>query len=221
MTGPLASAEAGTTVLDVIAGDRLLPVVVLDDAEVAPRLGAALVAGGLRSVEVTLRTPAAVAAIHALADHTALVVGAGTVTSADQVDQVVDAGARFVVCPGFSAAVVRRCQKHGVPVIPGVATPTEIQMALDAGLSVLKFFPAERLGGLPMLEALAAPYPGLRFVPTGGITTANLRGYLDHPSVLAVGGTWMVAAGLLTAGRWDDVTTLTAAALAAAREGDR
>ncbi|MFC0097850.1 bifunctional 4-hydroxy-2-oxoglutarate aldolase/2-dehydro-3-deoxy-phosphogluconate aldolase [Micromonospora marina] len=220
MAGPVTAA-AGTTVLDVVAGDRLLPVVVLDDVEAAPPLGAALKAGGLRTVEVTLRTRTAVAAIRALADHTDLVVGAGTVTTVDQVEQVIDAGARFVVCPGFSAAVVRRCQEHGVPVIPGVATPTEIQTALDAGLSVLKFFPAEQLGGLPMLKALAAPYPGLRFVPTGGITTANLRGYLDHPSVLAVGGTWMVAAGLLAAGRWDDVTTLTAAALAAAREGDR
>ncbi|GHJ52850.1 bifunctional 4-hydroxy-2-oxoglutarate aldolase/2-dehydro-3-deoxy-phosphogluconate aldolase [Micromonospora chersina] len=215
----MSAAEA--TVLDTLARERVLPVVVLDDAHAALPLGAALAAGGLTTAEVTLRTPAALDAIRTLADRTDLLVGAGTVTSAEQVDRVVDAGARFVVSPGFSAAVVDRCRRHGVPAIPGVATPTEIQMALDAGVSVVKFFPAEQLGGLPMLTALAAPFPGLRFVPTGGIGAGTLRGWLDHPAVLAVGGTWMVAAGLLRAGRWDDVTTLTAAAVAAGREEDR
>ncbi|MER7455929.1 bifunctional 4-hydroxy-2-oxoglutarate aldolase/2-dehydro-3-deoxy-phosphogluconate aldolase [Micromonospora sp. NPDC126480] len=221
MTGPLAAPELGNTVLDTLAGDRILPVVVLEDADRATPLGAALAGGGVRTIEVTLRTRAALAAIRTLAERTDLIVGAGTVTSADQVDHVVDAGARFVVCPGFSTAVVRRCQQRDVTVIPGVATPTEIQMALDAGLSVVKLFPAEQLGGLPMLKALAAPFPGLRFVPTGGVTTANLRGYLDHPAVLAVGGTWMAAAALLAAGRWDDVTKLTTAAVAESRESDR
>ncbi|NGM16244.1 bifunctional 4-hydroxy-2-oxoglutarate aldolase/2-dehydro-3-deoxy-phosphogluconate aldolase [Verrucosispora sioxanthis] len=205
----------------MLAADRILPVVALDNADWATPLGAALAAGGVHTIEVTLRTRAALAAIRTLTDRTDLIVGAGTVTSAEQVDHVVDAGARFVVCPGFSSGVIRRCQRREVTVIPGVATPTEIQMALDAGLSVVKLFPAEQLGGLPMLKALAAPFPGLRFVPTGGVTTANLRGYLDHPAVLAVGGTWMAPAALLAAGRWDDVTSLTTAAVTESRESDR
>ncbi len=219
MEHSLTTPSLGANALDAVAADRILPVVVLDDAAAAQPLGEALAAGGLHTIEVTLRTRTALSTIRTLAERTDLVIGAGTVTSTEQVDHVVDAGARFVVCPGFSAAVVRRCRQRDVPVIPGVATPTDIQMALDAGLSVVKFFPAEQLGGLPMLTALAAPYPFLSFVPTGGISTANLRGYLDHPAVLAVGGTWMVAAGLLAAGRWDDVTALTAAALSASRQG--
>jgi 2-dehydro-3-deoxyphosphogluconate aldolase/(4S)-4-hydroxy-2-oxoglutarate aldolase len=130
-------------VVDLIGITRLLPVVVLDDAKVAPLLAGALVAGGLRTVEITFRTSGAAAAISAVADRGDLLVGAGTVVTADQVDRAVDAGARFVVSPGFGPSVVRRCQQLGVPVFPGVATAAEIQMALDAGLSVVKFFPAD------------------------------------------------------------------------------
>lgn len=217
----LWAPPAGNPVTDILASDRILPVVVLDNADDAVPLGAALAAGGLQTIEVTLRTRAALTAIRNLSARADLLVGAGTVTSADQVDHVADAGARFVVCPGFSTSVVRRCQQRRIPVVPGVATPTEIQMALEVGVSVVKLFPAEQLGGLPMLKALSAPFPGMRFIPTGGITTANLRSYLDHPAVLAVGGTWMVTAALLAERRWDDVTAITAAALAASREGDR
>jgi 2-dehydro-3-deoxyphosphogluconate aldolase/(4S)-4-hydroxy-2-oxoglutarate aldolase len=203
--------------IDVLGEQRVLPVVVAHDAAQAAPLGAALLAGGLRCVEVTFRTAAAPAAIHALASDPALVVGAGTVLTADQVDQALDAGARFVVSPGFSPAVVRRCQRHDLPVFPGVATATEIQTALDAGVHTVKFFPAEQLGGAGMIRALAAPYRSVRFIPTGGVTSDNLLDYLRIPSVLAVGGTWMVAAGLVAAGRWDEVTALTRRAVDLAR----
>jgi 2-dehydro-3-deoxyphosphogluconate aldolase/(4S)-4-hydroxy-2-oxoglutarate aldolase len=143
-------------------------------------------------------------------------VGAGTVLTPDQVDRAVAAGARFIVSPGFSPAVVRHCQEIDIPVFPGVATATEIQAAMEAGLRTLKFFPAEPLGGLPMVKALAAPFPGLKFIPTGGISAAQLGEYLAHPSVLAVGGSWMVAPKLIAAADWPEITRLTAEAVAVA-----
>jgi 2-dehydro-3-deoxyphosphogluconate aldolase/(4S)-4-hydroxy-2-oxoglutarate aldolase len=198
-------------VLETIAATRILPVVVLEDADAAPDLAAALTAGGLRAAEVTFRTAAAADTIAAT----------GTVLTPAQVDQAADAGARFVVSPGFSPAVVRRCQERGLPVFPGAATATEIQMAVDAGLETVKFFPAEQLGGVGMIKALAAPFRSVRFIPTGGVNTDNLADYLALPAVLAVGGTWMVAPALLAAGRWDEVTRLTAATVAAARSDTR
>lgn len=208
-------------VIETIAENRLLPVAVVRDVAAAAPLGQAVRAGGLRCLEITFRTDAAEAAIRSLAADPELVVGAGTVLSVDQVDRAVSAGARFVVSPGFSAAVVRRCQDLGVPVVPGVATASEIQAALAAGVEVVKFFPAEQLGGAAMVRALAAPFRGVRFVPTGGITAELLPGYLALPSVLAVGGTWMVAQDLVDRGDWDRVTVLTAAAVAAVSGGDR
>lgn len=202
----------------IIAAGRLLPVVVLHDADQAAPLGEALLAGGLNCIEVTFRTDAAAAAIQTLARQPEILVGAGTVLTGDQVDQAVDAGARFVVSPGFSASVVARCQERGVPVFPGVASATEIMTALDAGVHTLKFFPAEQLGGVAMVKALAAPFRSVRFIPTGGVTTANLATYLANPAVLAVGGTWMVAADLLVAGQWDEVTRRTRAAVDLVRE---
>jgi 2-dehydro-3-deoxyphosphogluconate aldolase/(4S)-4-hydroxy-2-oxoglutarate aldolase len=204
-------------VLDMLSADRILPVVILSDASQAEPLAAALLAGGLRCAEVTFRTEAAEAGIRTMTAKSDLLVGAGTVLTAEQVDRAVDAGARFVVSPGFGPAVVRRCQEHGVPVFPGVATATEIQMALDAGLDTVKFFPAEQLGGVTMVKALAAPFRAVRFVPTGGVTAENLAGYLGLPAVLAVGGTWMVAAELLRAGAWDEVTRRCADSVQAAR----
>jgi 2-dehydro-3-deoxyphosphogluconate aldolase/(4S)-4-hydroxy-2-oxoglutarate aldolase len=206
-----------TSVASTIGEGRILPVVVLNDARDADPLAAALVQGGLHSIEVTFRTEAAADAIRAMSERPELLVGAGTVLTPAQVDQAVEAGARFVVSPGFGPAVVRHCQQLGVPIFPGAATATEIQMARDAGLDTVKFFPAEQLGGIGMVKALAAPFRSQRFIPTGGVNTANLAGYLAHPAVLAVGGTWMVAPDLLAAGRWDEVTARTAAAVAAAR----
>ncbi|HYN94453.1 MAG TPA: bifunctional 4-hydroxy-2-oxoglutarate aldolase/2-dehydro-3-deoxy-phosphogluconate aldolase [Pilimelia sp.] len=208
-----------TSVQDVeqiMGATRLVPVVVLADAKAADPLAEALLAGGLRTAEVTFRTPAAADAIREMARRPEFFVGAGTVLTPEQVDRAVDAGARFVVTPGFAPRVVARCVERGVPVFPGVATGTEVQMALDAGLSTVKFFPAEQLGGIAMIKALSAPYRDVKFIPTGGVTTGNLAGYLAHPAVLAVGGTWMVAPDLLGAGDWDEVTRRTAAAVAAA-----
>ncbi|MEV0425764.1 bifunctional 4-hydroxy-2-oxoglutarate aldolase/2-dehydro-3-deoxy-phosphogluconate aldolase [Micromonospora sp. NPDC050495] len=205
--------------VEAVAAGRILPVVVLHEARDAAPLAAALVAGGLRGVEVTFRTAAAAAAIRVMAQRPDLLVGAGTVVTPAQVDEAVEAGARFVVSPGFGPAVVRHCQRLGVPVFPGVTSPTEIMMALDAGLDTVKFFPAEQLGGLGMIKALAAPFGAVRFIPTGGVNTDNLAAYLAHPAVLAVGGTWMVAPDLIAAGRWDEVTRRTAAAVAVARPG--
>ena len=204
-----------SAVIETIAVKRLLPVVVLRDAEAAAPLGEALQAGGLRCVEITYRTDAAEKAIRTLARDPRLLVGAGTVLSAEQVESAVTAGARFVVSPGFSPAVVRRCQQLGVPVIPGVATATEIQTAMESGVRVVKVFPAEQLGGAAMVKALSAPFPGLRFVPTGGITRERLPGYLAQPRVLAVGGTWMVTADLIERGDWQQITRLTAEAVTA------
>ena len=158
----------------VLAEQRLLPVVVLHDASVARRLAAAVLGGGLSCIEVTFRTDAAEDAIRAMAGEEGLLVGAGTVLTAPQVDRAVDAGARFVVSPGFAPAVVGRCRELDIPVFPGVATASEVQMALDAGLETVKFFPAEQLGGAAMVRALAAPFRSVRFVPTGGVTAANL-----------------------------------------------
>jgi 2-dehydro-3-deoxyphosphogluconate aldolase / (4S)-4-hydroxy-2-oxoglutarate aldolase len=202
-----------------ISADRLLPVVVIDDARSALPLAAALRRGGLSCVEITMRTPAAQEAIQVLAAGSDINVGAGTVLNAAQAARVIDAGARFVVTPGFSLEVVRLCQERSVPVFPGVATATELMAALDAGIDTVKFCPAEQLGGLAMLKALAAPFGTVKFIPTGGITAGNLAAYLGHPAVLAAGGSWMVAAGLIRNGNFGTVTELTAEAVAIASGG--
>jgi 2-dehydro-3-deoxyphosphogluconate aldolase/(4S)-4-hydroxy-2-oxoglutarate aldolase len=193
-------------------------VVVLADASEAKPLARALAVGGLPLAEVTFRNPAAAQTIAGMAEDPALTVGAGTVISADQVDTAVDAGAKFVVSPGFSSAVVNRCAELDVPIIPGVATATELMAALDAGITTVKLFHAERLGGVTTLRALAPVFPQVRFVPTGGISPANAATYLAEPSVLAIGGSWMVAPTLLAEHSWDEVTRLAAEAVAIAQQ---
>ena len=192
----------------------LVPVVRIDHPEAAGRLAEALVAGGLPCAEITFRTAGAAEAIQRIADEFPdVLLGAGTVLEVDQARRAVDAGARFIVSPGFSRPVVEWCQREAVPVMPGVATATEILTALEAGLSTLKVFPAEALGGVALLEALAAPFGGVKLVPTGGISSANLASYLRISAVLAVGGSWMVAPSLLTSERFDEVTRLARAAV--------
>jgi 2-dehydro-3-deoxyphosphogluconate aldolase/(4S)-4-hydroxy-2-oxoglutarate aldolase len=203
-----------------VASGRLLPVIVLEHEAAAAPLADALVAGGLACAEVTFRTAAAQAALKIMAADERLLVGAGTVVTPGQVDQAVTAGARFIVSPGFSVDVVRRCAALGVPVFPGVATATDIMAALAEGLEVLKFFPAEALGGVKTLAALAAPFTTVKFIPTGGVSPANLPDYLGHPSVLAVGGSWMVTPKLIAAGDWAEITRLTSEAVAAATNGE-
>lgn len=195
---------------------RIVPVVVVRDASRAEGLGEALVAGDLPVAEVTLRTPAAPAAIAAMARNPRLLVGAGTVLSAQQVDLAIDAGARFLVSPGFSPDVVARAKQRGVPIVPGTVTPTEVLAALDAGLTTLKFFPAANYGGAGTLQSFAAVFSDARFVPTGGVSIGNLADYLSLPNVPAVGGSWMVPADTVDAGDFAEIQRLCAEAVAAA-----
>ena len=211
---------------DQLAAARVVPVVTRLAPGDARALASALVRGGLSVIEVTLRAAGAIEAIGAIAADPpdGLLLGAGTVLTVDQVDAAVDAGARFVVSPGLSARVVARCAARGVPCIPGVVTATEVMAALDEGLDLLKFFPAEAAGGVMTLRALAAPFPQARWVPTGGITIANLAGYFAVPAVTAVGGSWMVRPELIEMGRFDELERLAreaATAAAAARDGIR
>jgi len=193
----------------------IVPVIVLDDPGLARPLADALAEGGLPCAEVTLRTPRAAEVLTVMARDPRLVAGAGTVLTVAQVDAAIDAGATYIVTPGYSRDVVRAGQDRGIPVIPGVATPTEIQMALADGITLVKFFPAEAIGGVRALSALAGPFPMLRFIPTGGISPDNLDSYLALPSVAAVGGSWMVSPGLVSGRKWTDIRQLAAEAVAA------
>lgn len=198
-----------------VADNRIIPVVVINRADHAEALGEALVTGGIPIAEVTFRTDAAPEAIQRMSANPDLLVGAGTVLNPAQVDQAVDAGARFIVSPGFSAAVVKRAQQHGLPVFPGAVTPSEIMAALDLGLTTIKFFPANVYGGPAALKALGAPFPQVRFIPTGGVSGENLATYLSLPNVAAVGGSWMVPASAVDAGDMETIRTLCAEASAA------
>ena len=200
-------------ILQRLAAHRLVPVVVIDDAAHADALAQALVDGGLPVAEVTFRTAAAAEAIRAMAARGDVLVGAGTVLTPQQVDAAVAAGASYVVSPGTSRAVVERCQEHGILALPGAVTATEVQAALELGLTTVKFFPAGTSGGAKAVAALAAPFGDVGFVPTGGIGPANLAEYLALPSVRAVGGSWMVPRELIRAGDLDAVRDLTAEAV--------
>lgn len=202
--------------LESVLAHRIVPVVVIDDARWAGDLAAALADAGLPVAEVTLRTVAAEEAIRVMAARGDVLVGAGTVLTAQQVDRVVAAGARFVVSPGLSRAVVERCRELGVAVLPGAVTATEVQAALELGVTTVTFFPAEASGGAAAVEALAAPYAGVRFVPTGGIEPGNLADYLSPAAVRAVGGSWMVPRSRIAAGDLDAVRALAAGAVALA-----
>ncbi len=195
---------------------RLIPVVVLNDPGRAAGLADALVAGGLPVAEVTLRTEAGLESIRTMASRDDILVGAGTVTTIEQVDAVLDAGARFIVSPGFNRSVVERAQQRGIPIVPGCVTPTEIMAALEAGITTVKFFPAGVYGGANAIKALAAPFVGVEFIPTGGVGADNLGDYLRLPYVPAVGGSWMVPVGSIDAGDFDTVTRLTTQAVSAA-----
>ena len=204
-----------TEVLSELGRLGVVPVVKIDRVADAVPMGEALIAGGLLCAEITFRTAAAEQAIRGLASaFPELLLGAGTVLTIDQAKKAVAAGARFIVSPGFSPALVDWCQSSGVFVLPGVATPTDIMMALEKGLSIVKFFPAEAFGGVATLKALSAPFGGVRFVPTGGINLRNLADYLSLPSVHACGGSWMVEGKLLAGGQFEEITRLSAEARA-------
>lgn len=204
-----------------LADARIIPVVVLNDAARAADLGHALVDGNVPIAEVTFRTDAAAASIRAMSDNSDLLVGAGTVINAEQVDRAHDAGAKFIVSPGFSAPVVERCQELGLPVVPGAVTPGEIMAILATGIDLIKFFPASVYGGLKAIKALSAPFPQVRFIPTGGINADNMTEWLSNPAIAAIGGSWMVPAKAIDAGDFDTVRDLCAAAAATAAELDK
>ena len=188
----------------------IIPVVVIDDAKDAVPLAKALCEGGLPVAEVTFRTDAAEEAIRLMSEaYPEMLVGAGTVLTTEQVDRAVAAGAKFIVSPGLNPKVVKYCQEKNVPITPGTARPTDIEMALELGLEVVKFFPAEQNGGLPMIKAMAAPYTKVKFMPTGGINAKNLKSYLDFDKIIACGGSWMVPKDLVAAGDFDAIKNLT------------
>jgi 2-dehydro-3-deoxyphosphogluconate aldolase/(4S)-4-hydroxy-2-oxoglutarate aldolase len=208
--------EKSKDVLEQVGRLRVVPIISIDDASGASPLGDALLAGGLPLVEVTYRTDAADAAIRTLARRGDLLVGAGTVLNPDTAKRAVDAGAKFLVTPGFNPKTVRWALDHGIAIVPGTSTPTDLEMAVDHGVTVVKFFPAEALGGVKTLKVLAGPFGMMRFVPTGGIGAEQVDGYLAFSKVVAVGGSWMATKELLAAKRFDEVTRLTREAVARA-----
>lgn len=200
----------------------VVPVIVLADVLHAVPLARACVDGGVTVLEVTLRTPAGLESIRRIAAEVPQArVGAGTVTSIADVERVARAGARFVVSPGFDRGIVAAARDHGLPILPGVMTPSEVMAAMAEDLSVLKFFPAAAAGGVPMLRALAGPFPSLRFCPTGGIDARNAADYLALPNVVAVGGSWLTPASALVRQDWAAITTLARAAAALRGTGSR
>ena len=188
----------------------VVPVVVLDDAEDAAPLAEALVKGGIPCAEVTFRTEAAEESIRIMSEkYPEMLVGAGTVLTTEQVDRAVAAGAKFIVSPGFDPEIVDYCMEKNIPVFPGCVSPSEVAQAVKRGLKVVKFFPVEQAGGLAMLKAMAAPYTMLKFMPTGGINTKNLKEYLGFSKILCCGGSWMVKGDMIKNKEFDKITEMT------------
>lgn len=197
-------------ILSKVSQLKLVPVVKLDRVEDAVPLAQALSDGHLPVAEITFRTDAAAASIEKIAaQFPDMLVGAGTVCTTDQAARALDAGAKFLVSPGFSRKVTEFAIDHKIPIFPGACTPTELMMVQEYELPVAKFFPASQYGGLSTIKALAAPFPGIKFMPTGGVNAGNLLEYLAYPKIVACGGSWMVKGELITQGRFDEIRTLT------------
>lgn len=197
----------------------IVPVVVINRVADAAPLAKALCEGGLPCAEVTFRTAAAKDAIREMSEkYPEMLIGAGTVLSVEQVIQAVEAGAKFIVSPGFDPEVVDYCLSQDIPVFPGVITPSEICQAVKRGMNVVKFFPAEPFGGAETIKALSAPFKGLSFMPTGGINLQNMESYLRCPSIIACGGSWMVKGELISSGKFDEIKKLTEQAVARVRQ---
>lgn len=205
--------------LERIGEIGIVPVVVLNDVKDAEPLAQALCDGGLPCAEVTFRTDAVEESIRRMTkSFPDMLVGAGTVLTIDQVDRAVAAGAKFIVSPGLNPKIVKYCNEKGVLIIPGCANPSDVEQAIENGLSVVKFFPAEQAGGLNYIKAIAAPYTGLKFMPTGGINPKNVRSYLAYDKILACGGSWMVKGDLVQAGEFDKVRELVKEAVEIVKE---
>jgi 2-dehydro-3-deoxyphosphogluconate aldolase/(4S)-4-hydroxy-2-oxoglutarate aldolase len=183
----------------------VVPVVAIENAGDADQLADTLIQGGLPCAEITFRTAAGIDAMRLMAKRGDILVGAGTVLKIDQVKAAVDAGAQFMVSPGCNPKVVSYCVENNISITPGICTPSDIEAAVELGVEVLKFFPAEAFGGLKTLKAMSGPYGTVRFVPTGGISPANLIDYLQFPKTLACGGTWIAESGLITEGKFDQI----------------
>lgn len=195
--------------LDLVAHGPVIPVIVLQREQDAVPLAEALLAGGVKVLEVTLRTPAALACIEAIARAVPeAIVGAGTLRSVADAEAALDAGARFGVSPGYRSDLGHACRNLGLPLLPGVASASEVMAANDGGYDFLKFFPASAAGGVPMLKALAGPFPDIVFCPTGGITPENAAQYLSAPNVKVCGGSWLTPADAVAAGDWARITRL-------------
>ena len=201
---------AYSSFIKFLNGNKIVPVIVINKVEDAVPLAKALCAGGLPCAEVTFRTDAAAEAIKIMTDNFPnMCVGAGTVLNAAQVDAAVEAGAKFIVSPGLNPNTVKYCIEKKVPITPGTSSPSDIEQAIELGLDVVKFFPAEQSGGLAKIKAMAAPYVNMKFMPTGGINAKNLNSYLDFNKIIACGGSWMVPGDLINAGEWDKIEQLT------------
>ena len=208
------------TVMERLARSVVVPVVVLEKAEDAIPTAKAMLAGGVDTMEITFRTACAPEAIKAVAENCPeVLVGAGTVINLEQCKLAVSMGARFIVSPGYSEEIVSWCVENNIPVTPGCVTPTEIMAAGNHGLKVIKFFPANVYGGLNAMKNLSAPFVGLKFLPTGGVNTANIREYIDAPFVHAVGGSWVCPKAEIAAGNFEKITQLCREARKAALEG--
>ena len=206
-------------VLERLGKIGIVPVLVLEDAKDAYNLGRALMEGGLPCAEVTFRTEAAEESIRILSrTYPEMLLGAGTVLTIEQVDRAVNAGASFIVSPGTNPEVIEYCVKKNIPIVPGTCTPSNVETCLEYGLELVKFFPAEPCGGLDFIKAIAAPYTGVKFMPTGGINAGNVKEYLKYDRILACGGSWMVKKDLIKAGDFDTIKELTQEAAAIVKE---
>lgn len=198
----------------IIENCGIVPVVVLEDAKDAIPLAKALLAGGINICEVTFRTAAAEEAIRQIAENVPdMIVGAGTVITKEQVKTAADAGAKFIVSPGTDLEAVRYAKEIGVYMLPGAVTPTEVMALMKEDINVIKFFPAENYGGLKSIKALCAPFPNIKFVPTGGVSLSNLSSYLEFDKIAAVGGSWLCTKDLIKEGKWDEITKLSKEAM--------
>lgn len=198
----------------IIENCGIVPVVVLEDAKDAIPLAKALLAGGINICEVTFRTAAAEEAIRQIAENVPdMIVGAGTVITKEQVKTAADAGAKFIVSPGTDLEAVRYAKEIGVYMLPGAVTPTEVMALMKEDINVIKFFPAENYGGLKSIKALCAPFPNIKFVPTGGVSLSNLSSYLEFDKIAAVGGSWLCTKALIKEGKWDEITKLSKEAM--------
>ena len=196
-------------VLEELEKIGIIPVIKIDDAKNAVPLARALLAGGIPCVEITFRTDQSAEAIKRIAKEVPdTLLGAGTVLTIEQVDRAVDSGAKFLVAPGFNPKVVSYCVQRGIPITPGCVTPSDMEQALEFDLEVVKFFQAEQAGGLEYIKAVSAPYPALKFMPTGGINAGNIAKYMTFDKILACGGSWMAGADLINKGEFDKITAL-------------